>query len=387
MPRDRRRLWRAGVSGDAGAHPVRHRRRGDGAAARAVGRGVAGTGRERRSPTTVTCRCAAPSCCSTATCGSTTTQRCTRRWTVPNVSFRCSSSTTASPARHRTAPRSSSTALTDLRSQLRRRGGDLVVRRGDPVDETMRIAGQHHAEAVFTSHDVTPLATRRQHRLTEACASERIDFERAPASRSCPRAGCIQPVATTTACSRRTGGRGAARRGAQCSGRHGTSPFPKRSTPARSPTSLTSLATRRRRSCRPAARPPDARLTAQPGSGRASRATATHTTTSPPTPPPASARTCTSAASPPLELGALADEPARRRGVRPPAVLARLPPPGDGRRSARCGTRRLPAPRRPLAPQRATTSRRGRPGRTGYPIVDAGMRQLRRRAGCTTAPG
>ena len=71
-------------------------------------------------------------------------------------------------------------ALTDLRSQLRRRGGDLVVRRGDPVDETLRIARRHHAEAVFTSHDVTPLATRRQHRLTEACASERIDFETRP---------------------------------------------------------------------------------------------------------------------------------------------------------------------------------------------------------------
>jgi deoxyribodipyrimidine photo-lyase len=26
-------------------------------------------------------------------------------------------------------------------------------------------------------------------------------------------------------------------------------------------------------------------------------------------------------------------------------------------------------------------------GRTGYPLVDAGMRQLRREAGCTTGPG
>ena len=26
-------------------------------------------------------------------------------------------------------------------------------------------------------------------------------------------------------------------------------------------------------------------------------------------------------------------------------------------------------------------------GRTGFPLVDAGMRQLRRKAGCTTAPG
>ena len=83
-------------------------------------------------------------------------------------------------------------ALTDLRSQLRRRGGDLVVRRGDPVDETLRIARRHHAEAVFTSHDVTPLATRRQHRLTEACASERIDFETRPGVTIVP-AGRLHP--------------------------------------------------------------------------------------------------------------------------------------------------------------------------------------------------
>ena len=83
-------------------------------------------------------------------------------------------------------------ALTDLRSRLRRHGGDLVVRRGDPVDETMRLARRHDVQAVFTSHDVTPVATQRQLRLTEACATERIDLETCPGATIVP-AGWLRP--------------------------------------------------------------------------------------------------------------------------------------------------------------------------------------------------
>ena len=83
-------------------------------------------------------------------------------------------------------------ALTDLRSRMRRHGGDLVVRRGDPVDETMRLARRHDVQAVFTSHDVTPVATQRQLRLTEACATERIDLETCPGATIVP-AGWLRP--------------------------------------------------------------------------------------------------------------------------------------------------------------------------------------------------
>ncbi|MEV5408266.1 deoxyribodipyrimidine photo-lyase [Thermopolyspora sp. NPDC052614] len=67
-------------------------------------------------------------------------------------------------------------ALRDLRSSLRRRGGDLVVRRGDPVAETMRLAEAVGAQAVWVSADVTSYAQRRERLLADECARRRIDF-------------------------------------------------------------------------------------------------------------------------------------------------------------------------------------------------------------------
>lgn len=49
-------------------------------------------------------------------------------------------------------------ALADLRRSLRRLGGDLIVRRGDPVDETIRIARTTGAHAVFVGADVSAYA-------------------------------------------------------------------------------------------------------------------------------------------------------------------------------------------------------------------------------------
>jgi Deoxyribodipyrimidine photolyase len=71
-------------------------------------------------------------------------------------------------------------ALRDLRDALRRRGGDLIVRRGDPVAETMRLAGETGATAVYVSADVTGYAQRRQRRLAAECARHRMDFRAFP---------------------------------------------------------------------------------------------------------------------------------------------------------------------------------------------------------------
>ncbi|MFC4537044.1 cryptochrome/photolyase family protein [Sphaerisporangium dianthi] len=65
-------------------------------------------------------------------------------------------------------------ALHDLRSSLRRLGGDLVVRSGDPVEETIRLAALVRADGVFTSADVSAYARRRERRLAEACAARRL---------------------------------------------------------------------------------------------------------------------------------------------------------------------------------------------------------------------
>ena len=67
-------------------------------------------------------------------------------------------------------------SLADLRYALRERGGDLVVRRGDPVDESVRLARSGGSDFVFVGADASGYAQRRQQRLERACRSERIEL-------------------------------------------------------------------------------------------------------------------------------------------------------------------------------------------------------------------
>ena len=65
-------------------------------------------------------------------------------------------------------------ALADLRAALRGKGGDLVIRRGDPVAETVRVAREVGAEGVAVTADVSRYARRREQRLHQDCAEHRI---------------------------------------------------------------------------------------------------------------------------------------------------------------------------------------------------------------------
>ena len=67
-------------------------------------------------------------------------------------------------------------ALHDLSRSLRERGGALVVRSGDVVAETVRIAAKTGAAAVFVSEDVSGYAQLRERRLREACEAARVDL-------------------------------------------------------------------------------------------------------------------------------------------------------------------------------------------------------------------
>jgi deoxyribodipyrimidine photo-lyase len=69
-----------------------------------------------------------------------------------------------SPARDRFLRR----ALADLRGSLRGLGGDLVVRRGDPVDETLRVAHETGSSAVYLGVDASAYAQARRARLERA---------------------------------------------------------------------------------------------------------------------------------------------------------------------------------------------------------------------------
>jgi deoxyribodipyrimidine photo-lyase len=56
-------------------------------------------------------------------------------------------------------------SLGDLRDSLRTRGGELFVRRGDPVEETLRVVRNVGASTVFIGADVSPYAQRRETQL------------------------------------------------------------------------------------------------------------------------------------------------------------------------------------------------------------------------------
>jgi deoxyribodipyrimidine photo-lyase len=64
--------------------------------------------------------------------------------------------------------------LRDLDRSLRERGARLLVRRGDPVAEALRLARECGADAIHLSDDVSAHARRRRRRLEEGCRRERV---------------------------------------------------------------------------------------------------------------------------------------------------------------------------------------------------------------------
>jgi len=71
-------------------------------------------------------------------------------------------------------------ALDDLRSSLRERGGDLVIRSGDVVGEVIRLARDTGADGVFCAADVSGYAAARQRRLAAACRDARLELALCP---------------------------------------------------------------------------------------------------------------------------------------------------------------------------------------------------------------
>jgi deoxyribodipyrimidine photo-lyase len=84
-------------------------------------------------------------------------------------------------------------ALHDLDESLRRAGGRLFVRRGDPVEEAIAVARETGATELHVSADYSAYATGRERRLGAACEEERIAF------RTHPGATIVPPGAVTPA--------------------------------------------------------------------------------------------------------------------------------------------------------------------------------------------
>ncbi|HET9678333.1 MAG TPA: deoxyribodipyrimidine photo-lyase [Solirubrobacterales bacterium] len=67
-------------------------------------------------------------------------------------------------------------ALRDLDEALRKAGGRLFVREGDPVREAVAVARECGATQLHVSADWSAYAQGREERLARACAEERIEF-------------------------------------------------------------------------------------------------------------------------------------------------------------------------------------------------------------------
>jgi len=67
-------------------------------------------------------------------------------------------------------------SLADLRASLRERGADLVLRRGDPAAEVIRLAAEVRATAVYLAADVSHYAAARRGRLERECGRHRIEL-------------------------------------------------------------------------------------------------------------------------------------------------------------------------------------------------------------------
>ena len=84
-------------------------------------------------------------------------------------------------------------ALRDLDEALRRGGGRLLVRRGDVVREAIAVARESGATALHVSADWSAYARAREKRLARACAEERIEFTAHPGVTVVP-PGTVRPA-------------------------------------------------------------------------------------------------------------------------------------------------------------------------------------------------
>jgi deoxyribodipyrimidine photo-lyase len=84
-------------------------------------------------------------------------------------------------------------SLADLRSSLRERGADLVIRHGDPAAEVIRLAAETDAHAVYIADDVSRYATARRRAFERECARHRIDLALTPGLTVVP-PGALKPA-------------------------------------------------------------------------------------------------------------------------------------------------------------------------------------------------
>ncbi len=82
-------------------------------------------------------------------------------------------------------------ALLDLDRSLRRLGARLIVRRGDVVEQAMALMGETGAELLYVSADVSAYARVRERRLARACAERGLGYSSLPGTTVVPPAEIV----------------------------------------------------------------------------------------------------------------------------------------------------------------------------------------------------
>ena len=266
-------------------------------------------------------------------------------------------------------------ALNDLDSSLRARDGALVVRRGNVVGETVRLALDVGATAVFLSEDVSAYAQERERRLRNGLAAAGAELEVYPGVTVVPPGDLVPEGKDHFRVFTPYWIAGGDSRDATSSRLRNDSRCRRGSRPAGCPRAPSSSTARPPPTCPAAARPP-AVADWTPGSTRGSRGTASSQTSSPPTRLRGSRPTSTSAVS---RAGEVVARSLERAGSE--AFVRQLCWRDFNHQLLAANPETAHADLRP----RAAAWREDeeglaawREGRTGYPLVDAGMRQLLR---------
>ena len=84
-------------------------------------------------------------------------------------------------------------SLRDLEASLCERGGALAIRRGDVVEETLALAKRWKVSSILIGKGTSPYARERHERLARACTTERIELRALPGPTVVP-PGAITPT-------------------------------------------------------------------------------------------------------------------------------------------------------------------------------------------------
>lgn len=67
--------------------------------------------------------------------------------------------------------------LAELKDSLQKKKSDLIIEHGSPVDVFKKLLEKYPVKAIYTNHDYEPYARARDEKIAKLCAKEKIEFK------------------------------------------------------------------------------------------------------------------------------------------------------------------------------------------------------------------